>query len=85
MAIEGIRLTRRRLLAVGAAAFASLLEPRVSQVWTGPSPDRLEAAAASPRNGFETAITMSATSGFLSVVALDASGDRLGMATPIPV
>jgi hypothetical protein len=67
------------------ASWNGATEVATWQVWAGPSPDRLEAAAASPRNGFETAITMSATSGFLSVVALDASADRLGMATPIPV
>ena len=55
------------------------------QVRTGPSPDRLDAAAATPRSGFETAITMPATSGYLSVVGLDASGDRLGIASPIPI
>jgi Arylsulfotransferase (ASST) len=55
------------------------------QVWTGPSPGALAAGTSSPRSGFETAITMPAASGYASVVALDASGKRLGAASPIAV
>jgi Arylsulfotransferase (ASST) len=53
------------------------------QVRTGKHPARLEAAVTHRRHGFETAMVMPATSGYLSVTAVDASGRRLGAATPI--
>jgi Arylsulfotransferase (ASST) len=55
------------------------------QVRTGPSPQRHQAVAEARRAGFETAITVPAAGGYLTVAALDASGRRLGLATPIPI
>ena len=53
------------------------------RVETGERPDALRPVATKPRTGFETAITVPAPSGYLSVVALDAAGKRLGAAEPI--
>ena len=55
------------------------------QVQTGSSARRLKAVGTYPRTGFETAITLPATSGYVSVAALDASGRHLGAAAPIPI
>jgi hypothetical protein len=54
-------------------------------VETGESPDRLRQVATQNRAGFETAITVPATHGYVSVVALDGRGKRLGAATPVTV
>ena len=54
-------------------------------VLAGPSQDRLKAIAAGPRDGFETAITVPAAGGYVSVAAFDAAGKRLGAASPIAV
>ena len=53
------------------------------RVETGDRPDRLQPVATKPRTGFETAISVPSPSGYLSVVALAASGKRLGAAEPI--
>jgi hypothetical protein len=37
------------------------------------------------RTGFETAVTLPARHGYLTVVALDAAGRELGSSTPVPV
>ncbi len=55
------------------------------RVETGERPGRLKAAVTQRRTGFETAITLPATSGYVTVVALDASGKRLGAAVPVVV
>jgi len=55
------------------------------QVRTGSHPSRLEAAVTHRRHGFETVMTMPSTGGYVSVVAVDASGKHLGAARPIPV
>ena len=53
------------------------------QVHAGAEPGKLRAIAVHRRHGFETAMTLPATSGYLSVVAVDGSRRHLGAATPI--
>lgn len=53
------------------------------RVDTGTRPDRLQPAVTHRRTGFETAIPLPATSGFLSVIALDAASKPLGATTPV--
>ncbi len=53
------------------------------QVLTGKHPSRLVSAVTHRRHGFETAMTMPATSGYLSVAGVDADGRHLGAAAPI--
>ncbi len=65
------------------ASWNGATEVATWQVWAGPSPDRLHVVAAARRDGFETAIAIPTTAGYVGVAALDASGSRLGMATPI--
>ena len=55
------------------------------RVETGASAQRLSAAATHPRAGFETAMTMPATGGYVSAVALDAKGKALGASVPVAV
>ena len=55
------------------------------QVLAGPSASALEPVAKKPRTGFETAIVIPVTSGYVSAVALDAHGKHLGAAAPIAV
>jgi hypothetical protein len=54
------------------------------RVRTGPAAAALKTATTSPRSGFETAITLPVASGYVSVVALDAEGKRLGASPAIP-
>jgi arylsulfotransferase ASST len=53
------------------------------QLHAGSDPGRLRTIATHRRHGFETAMTLPATSGYLSVVAVDASRRHLGAAAPI--
>jgi len=53
------------------------------RVLAGPSATRLEAVAAAPRGGFETAITAPAAERFVAVQALSASGAVLGTSRTI--
>jgi hypothetical protein len=62
----------------GATEVASWL------VRAGAAPDNLKTVATSPRTGFETAITIAAASGYVSVAALDAEERRLGASRAIP-
>lgn len=55
------------------------------QIRTGKHPSRMTAAVTHRRHGFETAMTMPATGGYVSVAAVDAAGRQLGAAQPIPV
>jgi hypothetical protein len=55
------------------------------RVDAGTRVDRLATAATQRRTGFETAITLPATTGYLVAVALDAAGRELGATTPVPV
>jgi hypothetical protein len=55
------------------------------QVRTGAAAARLKALHTSPRTGFETAITVPATTGFVAVAALDAKGKQLGVSLPLQV
>ena len=66
------------------ASWNGATEVATWQLWTGPSADRLRAGAPTARSGFETAITVPAA-GYVSVVARDAAGKRLGTAAPIQV
>lgn len=54
-------------------------------VETGASQSLLSRATTHERTGFETAITLPATSGYVSVVALDSAGKALGTALPVAV
>ena len=54
-------------------------------VETGLSQSLLSRATTHERTGFETAITLPATSGYVSVVALDSAGKALGTALPLAV
>jgi hypothetical protein len=54
------------------------------RVLTGPSKGALARVATSARTGFETAIVVPAQS-YVSVVALDADGKRLGASVPLSV
>lgn len=53
------------------------------QIHTGDDPGRLRAVATHRRHGFETAMTLPAASGYVSVVAVNASRRHLGAAAPI--
>jgi Arylsulfotransferase (ASST) len=53
------------------------------QVHAGADPGKLRTVATHRRHGFETAMTMPAASGYLSVVAVDGSRRHLGAAAPI--
>jgi Arylsulfotransferase (ASST) len=55
------------------------------RVETGRRPDRLAPVTTRRRTGFETAITLPATTGYVSGVALDAKGNKLGAAIPVAV
>jgi hypothetical protein len=55
------------------------------RVETGASQGFLSRATTHERTGFETAITLPATSGYVSVVALDSTGKPLGTALPVAV
>ena len=55
------------------------------RVETGIDPDRLAPAVTRPRTGFETAITLPAGTGYVSAVALDKAGKRLGAAAPVAI
>jgi hypothetical protein len=48
------------------------------QVSVGPSPQALEVAVTTPRDGFETAIGVPTSQGYAAVTALDADGEALG-------
>ena len=53
------------------------------QVGTGPSPGSLAPGAVTPRDGFETAITVQSASGYAAVTALDSSGQPLATSSPV--
>lgn len=55
------------------------------RVESGPSADALQPATTRRRTGFETAIPLPATIGYVSVVALDAKGKPLGATVPVAV
>jgi hypothetical protein len=55
------------------------------QLLAGPSADRMKPVTTVRRTGFETAISIPATSGYVSVVALDAHGKQLRAAAPTPI
>jgi Arylsulfotransferase (ASST) len=55
------------------------------QVRAGAAAGRLKAVHTAPRAGFETAITVPATSGYIAVAALDAKGEVLGTSPPLAV
>jgi hypothetical protein len=67
------------------ASWNGATEVAAWSVVTGQSPDRLRQVAKQDRTGFETAIALPLTNGYLSVVALDGRGKRLGAATPVTV
>jgi hypothetical protein len=55
------------------------------EVHTGSRPDNVQPVGANSRTGFETAITVPLVHGYVTAVALDAHGRRLGAAIPIAV
>jgi len=55
------------------------------QVRAGAGAGRLKAVHTTPRSGFETAITVPATSGYVAVAALDAKGKQLGVSPTLRV
>jgi hypothetical protein len=55
------------------------------QLVAGPSADRMKPVRTQRRTGFETAILLPVTSGYVSVVALDAQGKQLRAAAPTPI
>ncbi len=55
------------------------------EVRAGTRPDNVQAVGASARTGFETAITVPATHGYVTAAALDAKGRSLGVAPPLAV
>ena len=55
------------------------------QVQTGQHPSQMKPTATHQRTGFETAITIPAASGYISVIALDEAGKQLGKTAPIPI
>ena len=55
------------------------------QLLAGPSADRMKPVKTQRRTGFETAISLPVTSGYVSVVALDAHGKQLRAAAPTPL
>ncbi len=66
------------------ASWNGATEVAAWQVRAGPSADGLGVLATTPAIGFETAITVPAAGGYLSVAALDGSGRRLGASAPAP-
>lgn len=55
------------------------------QLMAGASADRMKPVKTVRRTGFETAILLPATSGYVSVVALDKHGKQLRAAAPTPI
>ena len=55
------------------------------QLMAGPSADRMKPVKTQRRTGFETAISLPATSGYVSVIALDKHGKQLRAAVPTPI
>lgn len=55
------------------------------QLVAGPSADRMKPVNTQRRTGFETAIALPVTSGYVSVVALDAHGKQLRAAAPTAI
>ena len=53
------------------------------QVSAGPSAGELQPIAVAPRSGFETAIQITASQGYVAATALDANGDPLGSSAPL--
>lgn len=52
------------------------------KVWAGPKPSHLRRVATHPRTGFETAIDVPVTHGYLAVTALDRAGRPLASSQP---
>jgi len=55
------------------------------QLIAGPSADRMKPVKTQRRTGFETAIALPVTSGYVAVVALDADGKQLRAAAPTAI
>ena len=55
------------------------------QLVAGPSADRMKPVQTQRRTGFETAIALPVTSGYVAVVALDADGKQLRAAAPTAI